>query len=184
MTSNNTYSNTKLDRKIVERNRRIQMKGLCSQLASLVPSHYFKTSKATLAQRDQVDIATTYIMHLKERIEELKKKKQRLTMDNEQGGLDPSDSMRIGLQLPMLEIRDYGFGLEVNLISGLRKNFMLYEVINVLEEEGASVVSASLSTVGNKVFHTLHAQVKTVRVGIVTSRVCKRLQELVSRMQF
>ncbi|KAK6924868.1 Myc-type, basic helix-loop-helix (bHLH) domain [Dillenia turbinata] len=161
MTSNNTCSNSKLDRKIVERNRRIHMKGLCSQLTSLIPSHYFKTSKEMLPQQDQLDVATTYIMQLKEKVEELKKKKQRLTMDNEQGGLDPSDSMRIGLQLPMLEIRDYKLGLEVNLISGLRKNFMLSEVITVLEEEGASVVSASLSTEGNKVFHILHAQVTT-----------------------
>ncbi|KAK6924862.1 hypothetical protein RJ641_009188 [Dillenia turbinata] len=120
------------------------------------------------------------MMQLKERVGELVKKKQRLTMDNKQGDLDPSDSMRIGLQLPVLEIRDYGLGLEVNLMSGLRKNFMLFEVITVLEEEGASVVSASLSTVGNKVFHTLHAQVKSVRVGIETSRLCKRLQELIS----
>ncbi|KAK6920721.1 Myc-type, basic helix-loop-helix (bHLH) domain [Dillenia turbinata] len=182
MERNNACSNSKLDRKTVERNRRIHMKGLCNKLASLIPSHNFKTSKHMLAQQDLLDMATTYIMHLKERVEELKNKKQRLMMDKEQGGLDPRDVIGSGLQLPVLEFRDYGLNLEVNLISGLRKNFMLYEVIAVLEEEGASVVSASLSTVRNKVFHTLHAQVKSTRVGVDSSRVCQRLQKLISGM--
>ena len=69
------------------------------------------------------------------------------------------DTMMIGLRLPVIDLRDMGSSLEVMLISGLNKNFMLYEVISVLEEEGAEVVSASVSTVGDKVFHSLHAQV-------------------------
>ena len=36
----------KLDRKTVERNRRIHMKALCFELASLVPSQYHKPSKS------------------------------------------------------------------------------------------------------------------------------------------
>lgn len=35
----------KLDRKTVERNRRIHMKGLCLRLTSLVPPHYFNPSR-------------------------------------------------------------------------------------------------------------------------------------------
>lgn len=38
----------KLDRKTVERNRRIHMKGLCLRLTSLVPPHYFKPSRVHL----------------------------------------------------------------------------------------------------------------------------------------
>lgn len=36
------------DRKTVERNRRIHMKGLCFKLASLIPSHHFKHSKVII----------------------------------------------------------------------------------------------------------------------------------------
>ena len=36
---------SKLDRKTVERNRRIHMKGLCLRLTSLVPPHYFNPSR-------------------------------------------------------------------------------------------------------------------------------------------
>ena len=37
---------------------------------------------------------------------------------------------------------------------------MLYEVISVLEEEGAEVVTANFSTVADKIFYTVHAQVQ------------------------
>ena len=65
-----------------------------------------------------------------------------------------------GSELPLLEIKDLGSGIEVMLISGLNKNFMLYEVISVLEEEGAEVVAANFSTVADKIFYTFHAQVR------------------------
>lgn len=74
---------------------------------------------------------------------------------------DLIEAMMIGLRLPVIDLRDLGSSLELMLISGLNKNFMLYEVITVLEEEGAEVVSASVSTVGDKVFHSLHAQVNS-----------------------
>lgn len=69
------------------------------------------------------------------------------------------DNMFMASNLPLLELRDLGSSIEVMLISGLNRNFMLYEVISVLEQEGAEVVSASFSTVGDKIFHTVHAQV-------------------------
>lgn len=69
------------------------------------------------------------------------------------------------MQLPVLELRDLGSGIEVMMVSGLNnKTFMLYEVIGVLEEEGAEVVNASFSTVGDKIFYTVHAQVRTTTI--------------------
>lgn len=63
-------------------------------------------------------------------------------------------------KLPIVELRDLGSSIEVMLVSGLNKTFMLYEVISVLEEEGAEVVTASFSTVGDKIFYVVHAQVQ------------------------
>lgn len=41
-----------LDRKTVERNRRIHMKGLCLKLASLLPPHVCKPSKVYLVYEE------------------------------------------------------------------------------------------------------------------------------------
>lgn len=114
-----------------------------------------------LSQQDQLDQAASYIKQLKERIGELKGRKEVALKTAAAAGTDNDlmDAIMLGLRLPVIDLRDMGSSLEVMLISGLNKNFMLYEVINVLEEEGAEVVSASVSTVGDKVFHSLHAQV-------------------------
>ncbi|TQD96854.1 hypothetical protein C1H46_017586 [Malus baccata] len=94
------------------------------------------------------------------------------------GAIAAENAVMTGSRLPVLELRDSGSCIEVMLISGLNKNFMFYEVIRVLEEQGAEVVSASFSTVGDKVFHSVHAQVKISRVGVETSTVWQRLQDL------
>ncbi|KAI3439565.1 BHLH domain-containing protein [Psidium guajava] len=176
---------TKVERKTVEKNRRIRMKSLCSKLASLIPQHHIATSKESLSQQDLLDQATTYIKQLKERIEGLKLTKEQAVPQSK--GIDTSSSLtspddqeaQQGLVIPVFELRDHSLGLEVILISGRRKNFMLYEVISILEEEGAEVVSASFSVIGDKIFHTLHAQVRLCRVGVETTRVRERLKELI-----
>ncbi|KAF3437049.1 hypothetical protein FNV43_RR19802 [Rhamnella rubrinervis] len=165
----------KLDRKTVERNRRIHMKSLCFKLASLIPSQYFKPSKDMLSQQDQLDIAASYIKQLSGKIDKLKVEKEEAVKAKEGSNVN----IMIGSRLPVIELKDMGSSIEVILISGLNKNFMLSEVVSVLEEEGAEVVSASFSTVGGKVFHSLHAQVKISRVGVETTRVWQRLQDLI-----
>ncbi|KAJ6418286.1 hypothetical protein OIU84_001625 [Salix udensis] len=168
-----------LDRKTVERNRRIHMKGLCLKLASLLPPHVCKPTKDMLSQQDQLELAACYIKQLRERVEGLQRAKEEQATTAPRASSSAMTSLMIGLSLPVVELRDFGSSIEVVLISGLNKNFMFYEVINVLGEEGAEVVSASYSTVGDKVFHTIHAQVRFSRVGVETSRVWKRLQELI-----
>ncbi|XP_056170376.1 transcription factor bHLH162-like isoform X4 [Syzygium oleosum] len=177
-TSNN--QSPKVERKTVEKNRRIHMKNLCSELASLIPQHNITTSK-----QDQLDQATSHIKQLKENIDGLKLRKEQAILQSV--GIDPSSSLtssndqeaKLGFVPPVFELRDHGLCLEVILISGRRKNFMLSEVISILEEEGAEVVSASFSVIGDKIFHTLHAQVRLCRVGVETTRAYERLKELI-----
>lgn len=72
---------------------------------------------------------------------------------------DMIDTVKNGSKLPKIDLRDMGSSIEVILITGLQKNFLFSEVISILQEEGAEVVSSSFSAVGDKVFHTIHAQV-------------------------
>ncbi|KAL3018558.1 hypothetical protein AAZX31_05G035100 [Glycine max] len=155
-----TSGSPKLDRKTIERNRRIHMKSLCFKLVSTIPSNDLKPTKDMLSQQDQLDLATTYIKRLKERIEKLKGEKEKIMNMMMSSNQNNNSIFNIGSQLPLLEIKDLGSGIEVMLISGLNKNFMLYEVISVLEEEGAEVVTANFSTVADKIFYTVHAQVQ------------------------
>lgn len=120
-----------------------------------------------LSQQDQLDQVATYIKGLKERIDELKVKKEVVLMilnGNSSNNMREEGSLRI---VPVVEVRELGSSLEVVLISGLKKNFMLNQVISVLQEEGTQVTSASISTVGNRVFHTLHAQAGDLYISLL-----------------
>ncbi|KAI9074507.1 hypothetical protein K1719_043506 [Acacia pycnantha] len=189
MKKTSNESSSKVDRKTIERNRRIHMKALCFKLASLIPPHHLKHTKDMISQQDQLDIAASYIKNLREKLEKLKGKKEEAmklketntSNNNLQAGTE--NNMFMASNLPLLELRDLGSSIEVMLISGLNRNFMLYEVISVLEEEGAEVVSASFSTVGDKIFHTVHAQVKISRVGVETTRVYQRLHDLIAPLR-
>ncbi|XP_043687210.1 transcription factor bHLH162-like [Telopea speciosissima] len=173
-------SSSKLDRKTIERNRRMQMKGLSFKLASLIPSNYNSTKEIS-SQQDRLDHGASYIKELRQRVENLKERKKEAMeicgINNEMR----RDTMTIGSNLvPVFELRDMGNNsLEITLITGLNKNFMFYEVISILTEEGAEVVNASFSVVGEKVFHTIHSQATSSRVGVDTTSLCQRLKEFV-----
>ncbi|KAI3464068.1 hypothetical protein Pfo_020731 [Paulownia fortunei] len=171
----------KLERKTIEKNRRIEMKGLCSRLVSIIPADHFNPAKEFLSQQDQLEQAAGYIKILRERVEELRRRKTQALM-NTDPTIDVTNNTPTigGSNLPILRIRDLNSSLEVVLISGLQINFVLHQVISILEQEGTEVVTVSLSTIGDKIFHTLHAQVKDSRVGVDTSRIGERIQELIS----
>ncbi|ESW27409.1 hypothetical protein PHAVU_003G199500 [Phaseolus vulgaris] len=181
-TNTTITASSKLDRKTIERNRRIHMKGLCFKLVSIIPSKDLKPTKDMLSQQDQLDLAATYIKHLRERLEKLKGEKEK-AMNMMRTTQTNNGIFNIESQLPLLEIKELGSGIEVMLISGVNKNFMLYEVISVLEEEGVEVVTANFTTVANKIFYTVHAKVKISRVGVESTRIYQRLQELIQPLE-
>ncbi|GFZ03717.1 hypothetical protein Acr_16g0003410 [Actinidia rufa] len=113
-----------------------------------------------VSQYDQLDQAATYINQLKERVEELKARRA-IAMTNTCTNNNTTRDTRMlrSYELPVVELKDLGSSFKVVLITGLEKNLIMHEVIDMLEDEGAEVVSASFSTVGDKVFHTYHAQV-------------------------
>ncbi|KAG9450000.1 hypothetical protein H6P81_009965 [Aristolochia fimbriata] len=170
-----SQASSKLERKTVERNRRMHMKGLCFKLGSLISGHH---SREAMSQQDQLEVAAVYIKNLQEKIQELRaKKEQAMRVEGINRGF--SNGMTIGLRPPIVEVKDLGTSLEVVLISGLYKKFMFCDVISVLEEEGVEVVNASFSVAGDKIFHIIHSQVTSSRVGFESDRVYQRLRELV-----
>ncbi|CAL5418946.1 unnamed protein product [Camellia sinensis] len=160
-------SSSKLDRNEIEKSRRLQLKDLYSKLASLIPN---QPSEEGLPLRDMLKQATKYVVELKQNVEELKRRKAALKGD--EGGSKEE-------RLPVLMVRNMGSTLEVNLSTGLDKEFKLHEVLSVLKEEGVEVVSASYTTVGNQIFYTIHAQILYSRIGIETSRMQERLKGLI-----
>ncbi|KAF8037185.1 hypothetical protein BT93_B0175 [Corymbia citriodora subsp. variegata] len=172
MKTNQAVESVKLKRKTSERNRRIRMKGLCFELASVIPPHHFKSS-----QQDAVVRAKAYINQLKERVEELKMRKELAMRSN--SSTKSRSRYPSSLIPPIVKLGLQDSGLEVMLISQVDKNLALSEAISILEEEGAEAVCARVATVSDKVFHTIYAQVRLPRIGVDTSRICERLHKLV-----
>jgi hypothetical protein len=123
-----------------------------------------------VTQLDHLDNAAAYIKQLEGRIEELKQRKG--------GGCRGQGTAAGGCRVPVIEVRYQDGTLEVVLVSEAGRPFKLHEVITVLEQEGAEVVSASFSVVGDKIFYTIHSQAVSSRIGLEVSRVSERLQDL------
>ncbi|KAJ8622964.1 hypothetical protein MRB53_031493 [Persea americana] len=153
-------STPKLERKTVERNRRICMRNLCNELAYLIAPQY--QSGVAVSQSDRLEQAADCIKKMEERINELRSRKRYLTMgmDSEIINRDMSGAMTIDSMLPIVEVSGSDSTLNVVLSSGFNKNVKLSDVITVLEEEGTEVVKSS-------------------RVGCDSVRINKRLMELI-----
>lgn len=109
-----------------------------------------------LSHPDQIDEACAYIKNMRERIEVLNGRKAQLISSY----VTRSGYGGSGHMYPILTVKELGFGVEVNLISGLNRNFILSQVlISVIEQEAAHILSVNMSRVGESIIHTIHAQV-------------------------
>jgi hypothetical protein len=239
--SRSNISCTKTERKVVERNRRNQMKSLYSSLNSLLPNQNFKVLHLSLSLNscllvlfhssmlpltsheeaklsllscycrqiiafglerfgiynlrlddiscsllflelakllkifflllwvymqeaqplpDQIDRAINYIKSLEEKLEKAREKKESLARSRKRSytcTFDPISSA--ASKSPQLKIHEIGSALEIVLTSGLGNQFLFYEIISILHEEGVEVVSANFQALGDSFFHIVHAQV-------------------------
>lgn len=157
----------RIHRGLMERHRRQQMKNLHSSLASLLspPASEMKLSLPAL-----LDYSFTYVKNLKERIHEHEAKKEELKRE--------IGSSKEDFVLQAVKIIEKGPILEVNLVTGLHKRFILPEVISILEEGGAQVLSASYSRSTDRVLYTISSQAFSPRIGIETSTLHERLKAL------
>ncbi|KAL0737971.1 hypothetical protein Bca4012_014181 [Brassica carinata] len=171
----NTSQSRSVDRKTIEKNRRIQMKALYSELNSLLP----QTSRAPLTLPDQLDEAANYIKKLQVNVEQKRERKMKLVVT---GSSSMSSSVDVPMprRLPRIEIQETGPILHIFLVTSLEHKFMFHEIIRVVtEESGAEITHAGSSTGDDTVFHTLHCKVEDCDYG-ASSRISESLKKLVN----
>ncbi|KAK4755003.1 hypothetical protein SAY87_008760 [Trapa incisa] len=169
-----------------------RMNCLYSKLTTLIPHSY---SKGLLWRSDQgnpsspsdlLRDAVNYIEELQTRVERLKDGKESML---EHDGSDRSgSSCTIGktptraFVKPEIMIQEVGSALKVVIISSKTSCQLIFrEAIRVLQEEGADIVSANFSIVGDIAFHSIHSQVEDYSGntwGSAAAAVSHRLKEV------
>ncbi|GMI91542.1 hypothetical protein like AT4G20970 [Hibiscus trionum] len=156
MENNNPNDSSRPDRKLMERNRRTQMKALFSKLNSLLPHH---NSRAPTSLPDQLHEAAKYIKKLQMDLERVKEKKDMLMRD---GRWNNTRSRSNEPKSPEIQIHEMGSSssLVIGLTTGTNSSrFIFNQTIRILQEEGAEIANASFSVVDDTVFHTIHLTV-------------------------
>ncbi|GMN53816.1 hypothetical protein TIFTF001_022940 [Ficus carica] len=168
-------SATKIERRIVEKNRRNQMKALYSKLNSLLPP---QNSKEVQTLPDQIDEAINHIKILEARLMKYKEKKKSL-LSRKRSYTCANTFQSVGSQRsPQIEIHEIGSVLKVVLITGLDNQFIFYELIRILHEQRADVVDAKFSVSGGSIFHVVHAEIEDSIFG--ATKISERLKRFVS----
>ncbi|XP_076917901.1 transcription factor bHLH162-like [Bidens hawaiensis] len=158
----------KPERKIIEKNRRNQMKKLYCHLYSLVPHHFI--SKAGNGVTDRVDRTIEYIQTLKSNVEMSKNKKEKLLSKKRtqehiaRVNKVCSDSLDI-------QIQEISHDLDAVLVTGLNDYSSFCGVVRLLGQYSAEVTLANFSSTGHSTFHIRQKEIEA-------DDVCKRLKNL------
>ncbi|XP_076942446.1 transcription factor bHLH162-like [Bidens hawaiensis] len=182
MACNPSSSSSRVDRRTIEKNRRIHMKALYSKLHSLVPHD---SSRDMLSLPDQLQEAANYIKRLQVQLEKMKEEKDNLTqikkLEMNHDKKSQSSSLMAGQQrTPQIDVREVGSALEAILITGVDFHILFSETIRVIHEEGFDVVNASFSIINDIVVHTIHAQIgESYASENGVSRIIEKLNNIV-----
>ncbi|KAI3498762.1 hypothetical protein L1887_34544 [Cichorium endivia] len=181
MECNPSSSSSRVDRRTIEKNRRIHMKALYSKLHSLVPHN---SSREVISLPDQLQEAANYIKKLQIKLEKMNEEKNNLKgikqLETNHDQEIKSPNLTVGQQrMPQIEVRETGSSLEAILITGADFQFLFSETIRVIHEEGFDVVNATFSILNDTVFHTIHAQIgENYAQENRVSRIIERLNNI------
>ncbi|XVF25792.1 hypothetical protein REPUB_Repub13aG0244000 [Reevesia pubescens] len=174
MEINNPNPSSRTDRKLIERNRRNQMKALYSNLNSLIPHH---DSRESTSLPDQLDEAANYIKRLQINLERMKERKDSLMgVERSTNATSRSSS---GPNSPQIQIHEMGSSLVIGLTTVSNSHFIFNETIRILHEEGAEIFNASFSVVDDTVFHTIHLTVGESAPDYGAARISERLTKFI-----
>ncbi|XP_015936246.1 transcription factor bHLH162-like [Arachis duranensis] len=170
---------TKVERKIIERNRRNKMKDLYSKLNSLLPSY---SPTEVLPLPDQIDEAVKYIKSLEKKVKMAKEKKERLLKGRNNKKRSRGFDEKNITKSPMIDVHEMGNSLlQVVLTCGFENKFLFNEIIRILHEEKVEIVSVnSSSQPGDSMIHVLHAEIPSAFQQFGAARVSERLKRFVN----
>ncbi|KAI3818732.1 hypothetical protein L1987_12549 [Smallanthus sonchifolius] len=182
MAYNPSSSSSRIDRRTIEKNRRIHMKDLYFKLHSLVP---LDSSRDMVSLPDQLQEATNYIKKLQIKLEKMKEEKDNLirikNLEIDHDKKIKTSSLMVGQQrTPHIDVHEIGSSLEAILITGVDFQFLFSKTIRVIHEEGFDVVNASFSIINDIVVHTIHAQIgETYASENGVSNIIEKLNNIV-----
>ncbi|THU60706.1 hypothetical protein C4D60_Mb07t15590 [Musa balbisiana] len=166
----------RLDRKTVEKNRRIHMKALYAKLVSLLPASASKVSPSGKTEEitairnesvaatlpNQLDEAINYIKAMQETLQRMKKRKKQLMWCAGIG----KDEENTCLRVPKMEVQDFNSGLRVIAISSTCDHRLKFsEAVRIVEAEGNEIITASYAVVGDVAFYTIESMATGNRIG-------------------
>ncbi|GLJ55372.1 hypothetical protein SUGI_1188520 [Cryptomeria japonica] len=166
----------KLLHKVIEKERRKQMKSRYSDLRSIIPEENFR-GKTSIT--DQLSVATDYIRHMEQKVEELAKKRDKMKMNEMQDCYkeDKDTSLLECKAFPQVNVNHVG-SLVLVTTSSLRGDMALSRLLLALEEEGLHIISASSFTPDDKVFHSLQCKVFDKQKFTSAAKLEQRLRQL------
>ncbi|GMI90320.1 hypothetical protein like AT1G10585 [Hibiscus trionum] len=164
-----------MNRNLIERERRSNMRNLFSRLFSLLPPHPTRRSLIP----DRLEQATEHINQIRTHLEGLEQRRSQLVEANR--------ATRTTTTIPpVINISEYSniSGMEVNLITGSELNLSVSEIIIIIQEEGAVVLSLTHSNAGhmNIISIRCHQAAISYINGIDRSRLLQRLSTLIEEL--
>jgi len=153
----------KKNHKMIEKQRRKEMKALFSALKSLLPDENLR-GKRTVS--DQVLEAVNYVRHLQRKVQYLSAEREKMKANCDQNAKVAMEKFvnktppfeESDRECPALKINSGSSGVQI-WTNSLEDEIVYSDILVELEGGGLEVVSAASSTINNRVYHTIHAKV-------------------------
>lgn len=160
--------------RLIEKQRRKEMKTLFSRLRALLPEENLRGKRA---ESNQLLGAVNYIRHLKQKIEDLSRKRDRIKVSlnrNEEApfvGIQSSSNQKFCSKqprfqgsdgkVPSVKIDSSHSSVKVT-VNVFHDQIVYSDLLRALEESGLEVLNAMSSFIDNAVFHTIHSKVSDI----------------------